>query len=94
MAIKYKQKCGMCRKNYVVVTYMNKKVVCYECNKKEMSGEIKDAKMKKMFDISEEFYKDTPFLRSIKINYLRYHKLSEKQISTFKKVVKELKEKK
>ena len=58
-----------------------------------MSGEIRDIKMKKMFDIPEEFYKNTPFLRSIKINYLRYDQLSEKQISTFKKVVKELKEK-
>ena len=32
--------------------------------------------------------------QSNKINYLRYDKLSDKQISTFKKVVKELKEKK
>jgi len=94
MVIKFKKKCNRCRKNYVIATYRSRNVVCYECEKKEMSGEIKDAKMKKMFDIPEEFYKNTPFLRSIKINYLRYHKLSEKQISTFKKVVKELKEKK
>jgi hypothetical protein len=94
MVIKYKKQCNRCRKNYVSATYRTRNVVCYECEKKELSGEIKDTKMKKMFDIPENLYKDTPFLRSIKINYLRYGKLSEKQISTFKKVVKELNEKK
>ena len=58
-----------------------------------MEGEIKDPKMKKMFDIPEEFYKKNMFLRSIKINYLRFGKLSEKQIEAFKKTVKKMKEK-
>ena len=94
MVVKFKKQCNRCRKNYVLATYRTGNVVCYECEKKQMSGEIKDAKMKKMFDIPEELYKNTPFLRSIKINYLRYGQLSKKQISTFKKVVKELKGKK
>ena len=94
MVIKYKKQCNRCRKNYVIANYRTRNIVCYECEKKELSGEIKDTKMKKMFDIPENLYKDTPFLRSIKINYLRYGKLSEKQISTFKKVLKELNGKK
>ena len=94
MVVKFKKQCSRCKKNYVLATYRTGNIVCYECEKRELSGEIKDVKMKKMFNISEDFYKDTPFLRSIKINYLRYGKLSEKQISTFKKVVKELKNKK
>lgn len=94
MVIKYKKQCNRCRKNYVIANYRTRNIVCYECEKKELSGEIKNTKMKKMFDIPENLYKDTPFLRSIKINYLRYGKLSEKQISTFKKVVKELNGKK
>lgn len=47
--------------------------------------------MKKMFDIPEDFYKKNSFLRSIKINYLRYGKLTEKQIEAFKKAVDKMK---
>ncbi len=57
-----------------------------------MSGEIKDPKMKKLFDIPDEYYQKNSFLRSIKINYLRYESLSEKQIEAFKKTVKNLKD--
>ena len=48
--------------------------------------------MKKMFNIPEEFYKENAFLRDIKINYLRFGKLSEKQIEFFKKAVKKMEE--
>lgn len=66
---------------------------CYDCQKSELSGEIKDPKMKKMFDIPEEFYKQSSFLRSIKSNYLKFGSLTDKQIEFFKKVVAEMKEK-
>lgn len=69
-------------------------VTCYPCQKAEMSGEIKDADMKKMFDIPEELYMRNAFLRDIKIKYLRFGQLTDKQIDAFKKVSKELKEKK
>ena len=59
-----------------------------------MTGEIKDAAMKKMFDIPEELYMKNAFLRDIKIKYLRFGSLSDKQLDAFKKVSKELKEKK
>lgn len=92
MAVQFKKKCVKCRKNYVIVTYRNNYAICYECQKKEMEGDITDPKMKKLFDIPEEFYKDNMFLRDIKINYLRYGKLSEKQIEAFKKSVDKMKE--
>ena len=45
-----------------------------------------------MFEIPEEFYKKSLFLRDIKIKYIRFGELSEKQIAAFKKVVKEMEE--
>ena len=94
MAIKYKQKCLRCKKNYVMVTYKNRFPMCYDCQKSELSGKIKDPKMKRMFNIPEEFYKESSFLRSIKVNYLRFGKLTEKQIDAFKKAVKTMKHEK
>ena len=68
--------------------------MCYECQKAELAGEIKDPKMKRMFKIPEKLYKENSFLRSIKVNYLKYGQLTEKQIEAFKKVVKKMKEEK
>jgi len=89
---KYKQRCIRCRKNYVIITGRQNFPVCYDCQKKELSKEIKNRKMKKLFDIPEDFYKENFFLRSIKINYLRFGGLSEKQIEAFKKTVEKMKE--
>ena len=91
-AAKYKEKCRRCKKNYVTVTWKQRYPLCYDCQKGEMDGEIKDAKMKRLFNIPEDFYKENAFLRSIKINFLRFGKLSEKQIDAFKETVKKLKE--
>ena len=82
----------MCKKNMVLITGRNQFPICYDCQKAELAGEIKDPKMKKMFDIPEEFYKQNGFLRAIKSNYLKFGKLTEKQIDAFKKTVKELQE--
>jgi hypothetical protein len=57
-----------------------------------MKGVIKDPKMKKMFDIPEEFYKNNAFLRDIKIKYLKFGDLTENQINAFIRVVGELKQ--
>ena len=65
--------------------------MCYECQKKELSGKIKDPAMKKMFDLPEEYYKENAFLRNIKINYLKYGQLSELQLEMFKKSVDRMK---
>lgn len=92
--VRFKQLCQKCRKNMVLVTSRTKFAVCYDCQKEELKGEIKDKKMKVFFDIPEEFYKENLFLRSIKLNYLKFGKLSAKQIEWFKKVVEEMKKNK
>jgi len=94
VSVKFKQKCPKCRKNYVVVTSRQTFIRCYDCQKEDMQGEIKNPKMKKMFNIPEEFYKNNSFLRAIKVNYLKYETLSEKQIEAFEKVVKQMQEEK
>jgi hypothetical protein len=93
MAVQYKQQCSKCKKNYVVANYRERYVVCYDCQKYDMQGEITDAEMKKLFGIPEEFYKKNLFLRNIKINYLRYGKLSEKQIEAFRNTVEKMNKK-
>lgn len=94
MRVKYKQRCWRCKKNFVPVSSSKQKFVkCYECQKESLNKEIKDPKMKKMFDIPEEFYKENPFLRDIKLNYLKFGELTERQIEAFKKVVNDMKEK-
>ena len=61
--------------------------MCYDCQKTELHGTVSNVKMKKMFDIPEEFYVNNSFLRDIKIKYLRFGNLSDKQIEAFKKTV-------
>ena len=90
----YKQKCYICKKNYVTASRMQRFVVCSDCQKKELSGEITDPEMKTMFDIPEEFYTQNSFLRDIKANYLKFGKLSERQIQAFKETVQRMKDKK
>jgi len=90
--IQYQQRCARCKKNMVLITGRNQFPICYDCQKSELQGEIKDKKMKKFFDIPEELYKKSGFLRSIKSNYLKYGKLTDKQIEFFKKAVKEMTE--
>ena len=90
MAI-YKQKCSMCKKNYVIVIGNQRFPLCYDCQKDELKKPIKNKKMQKLFDIPEEYYKENSFLRNIKIAYIRYGKLTEKQEAAFKKVVDKMK---
>lgn len=92
MGVKYKQKCCRCKDNYVTITWRQRYPLCYDCQKSELKGEIKSPKMKKLFKIPEDFYKENAFLRSIKVNYLKFGNLSDKQIDAFKKVVKKLKD--
>ncbi len=93
MAVSYNQRCFRCKKNYILVTYRNRYPLCYECQKADLNRDIKDPAMKKMFDIPEEFYEKNAFLRSIKINYLNYGSLTEKQLEAFKKAIIKMKKK-
>ncbi len=89
--IQFKQKCNQCKTNYVLTTRRQPFVVCYECQKEELNQKINDPHIKKVFDIPEKFYKENSFLRNIKLNYIKYGTLSEKQILAFKKTVDEMK---
>jgi hypothetical protein len=86
----YQQRCIRCRKNMVLVTSRERFPLCYDCQKNDLQGEVKDPAMQKLFAIPEEYYKKNAFLRDIKIQYLRFGKLSEKQIDAFKKAVDKL----
>lgn len=59
-----------------------------------MEGEIKNPEMKKLFDIPEGYYSENSFLRNIKVCYLRFGKLTEKQVEAFKKTIGKIKEEK
>src|SRR3989338_3362462 len=87
----FKQKCMKCKKNFVLATRRDRFVVCYDCQKDLLQGNIKDPEAKKMFAIPEQYLRDSTFLRDIKIQYLRYGKLTEKQQEAFKKVVAKMK---
>jgi len=90
--VKYKQLCFRCKKKYVLTTPRNRFPICYDCQKPEMEGKIEDAAMKKMFNIPDELYQKSMFLRDIKIKYLKFKALSDKQIEAFKNAVVKLKE--
>jgi hypothetical protein len=91
MSVRYKQKCARCKKNYVIATWRQRYTLCYNCQKGELQGEVKDPKIKKLFDIPEKYYRENAFLRDVKINYLRYGKLSEKQVDAFRKATERMK---
>ncbi len=57
-----------------------------------MEGEIEDPKVKKLFAIPEEYYEKSMFLRDIKIKYLKFKALSDKQIEAFQNAVEKMKE--
>ena len=90
MRIQFKQKCVKCKTNYVLTTSSRSYVICYDCQKDSLMGEITDPVYKKLFNIPEEYYKTNAFLRNIKANYLKYKNLTEKQILAFKKTVEKI----
>ena len=89
---KFKQRCVMCKDNMVIMYSQRQFPICVDCEMEQINKPIKNAKMKKMFDIPEEYYRENKFLRSIKNSYIRFENLSEKQVDAFKKTVKEIKE--
>ena len=89
--IRYKAKCGLCRKNMAIVNSPRQFPVCKDCQMKDFKKPIKDSFFKKLFDIDPKLYEENDFLRSIKSNYLHYENLTDKQIEAFKRVVEETK---
>jgi len=88
---KFKQRCAICKDNMVVIFSYKQFPICVDCHMRQIDKPIKDPKIKKLFDIPEEFYKKSVFLRNIKGAYIRFENLSEKQVEAFKKTVKDLK---
>ena len=58
---------------------------------KEIDKPIEDPAFKKLFDIDKSLYERSSFLRNVKSSYLRFGKLSDKQIETFREVVENFK---
>ena len=85
----YQQRCIVCKKNMVLITYYTQRPVCMACEMKDISEAITNPKWKKFFDIDPALYEKSSFLRSIKRNYLRQGMLTKKQQEMFLKVVKE-----
>jgi hypothetical protein len=90
----YKQKCIKCKSNYQLASRKDRYVICFECHKPDFDHPINDKEMKKLFDIPLQFYIDNTFLRDIKIKYIKFGELSEKQIEAFKKTVNKMSEEK
>ena len=89
----FKKKCGICRKEWVVVTARDFPI-CSTCHLKQIFSEEVTDKKYNFLNIERILYEKSKFLRSIRQSYLMYKSLSAKQISAFKKTVKELKENK
>lgn len=85
----YQQRCIVCKKNMVLITYYKQRPVCLQCEMRDISDEITSPKWKKFFAIDPALYEKSSFLRSIKRNYLRQGMLTVKQKEMFLKVVKE-----
>jgi len=60
---------------------------------KSFASPVTDPKFIKLFDISQELYEQSSFLRDVRYQYGRFGNLSEKQVAAFQKVVKELTDK-
>ena len=88
----FKLKCIRCKKNYQLASRRDRYVICFDCQKDDFNQPIKDKKMQQLFDIPEQFYIDNMFLRDIKMKYIKFGELSEKQIEAFKKTVEKMKE--
>jgi hypothetical protein len=89
---RFKQKCAMCKEDWVIMYSARQFPICIKCHMKKIDKEVKDPAMKKLLDIPNDLYEKSLFLRKIKEAYLMWDKLSEKQIEAFKKAVKDIKE--
>ena len=78
----------------MAIVYSRKaKPACTECVDKELAIEIKNAKMRKFFDIPKELYYTYDILRSIRSYYTRFGKITDRQKEAFVEIVKKITEK-
>lgn len=88
---RYKQKCGLCKQNMVIIYSSRQFPICVVCHMKQIAEPVTDPQYKQLLDIPQELYQQSLFLRNIKQSYLRFGSLTEKQIEVFKKAVQDLK---
>ncbi len=88
---KFKQRCGLCKKNMVLMYSRKQYPVCNECELKQISHPIENPEYKKFFDIPEKFYQESYFLRNIKASYLRFDSITDRQKEAFLKTVEDMK---
>jgi len=88
---KYQQRCGLCKKNMVMMFSRKQFPVCTDCQMKQIDQPIEDPEYKKFFDIPEKFYKESYFLRNIKSSYIRFGSITDNQRDAFLKTVTEMK---
>ena len=70
-----------------LVTYAKQFPVCKECQMKQLKQKITDPYYKKLFDIDPKLYEENDFLRSIKMNYLRFEGLTDRLVDAFKRTI-------
>ncbi|MBI2662283.1 hypothetical protein HYX11_02380 [Candidatus Woesearchaeota archaeon] len=88
---KYQQRCGLCKKNMVMMFSRKQFPICTDCQMKQIDQPIEDPEYKKFFDIPEKFYKESYFLRNIKSSYIRFGSITENQRDAFLKTVVDMK---
>jgi len=87
---KFKQKCKICKQEWVVLN-RREYPICVKCHLRQiMSEEIKSKKYQ-FLNIPTEIYEQSRFLRNIRQAYLMHDGLTVKQIEAFKKTVEDLK---
>ena len=76
----FKTKCGVCKKEWIIVTSRDFPI-CVTCHLKQIFSEEVTDREYDFLNIDKTVYSQSKFLRSIRQNYLMYKTLSEKQIS-------------
>ena len=85
--VKYKQRCGRCKKNYTLSLRSQAFIMCAECHAPFLAKEIEDPSMKEFFDIGAEYYDKDAYLRTVKMNYLKYGNITDYQRKQFLRVI-------
>ncbi len=86
--IKFKKKCGICKKVWVVI-HRREFPICTPCHMKRIFSEEQKITAKKFLflNIDKEFYEQSRFLRNIREAYLRFEDLTDRQIEAFKETL-------
>ena len=87
---KFKQKCALCKTEWVIMFSHRQFPICVKCHMKKISEKVEDKKFD-FLNIPNSLYEQSSFLRNIKESYQRFKNLTDKQIEAFKKTVEDIK---